>query len=355
VIRGNLGENTGSTGWEFLSHVLPVCSEPVCVIDIHGSLRFVNHAAAAALGYDEPTDLEGKSGHDTLHPEVGSGSLHRFAECPFSRNERNDLGLRIEADRLLRRDGTTMNVELRTVPLFAPTRSGTVISFRRADSTKRSAWTSGQHHKDGTDESDMLDVLRRTNTRDNEFRYELARTIHDGIQQQIVNAMLFIRRAEQSWTEEPEESTRLIQAAATEAKTAITGLRELVNDLYAPILRTRGLEAGLETLCSRLPFPLTLDISPVPLSRLLRSNIYFMCADLLLSPNIGDTTTTSNITTRAHNERLAIEIRLEGSPERRPNADDLATMKERILALGGMIELVESSSAVMSFSIVVPL
>jgi PAS domain-containing protein len=47
--------------------ILARVAQPVWVVDHEGRFHYPNPAALAALGYDDPSDLVGKPGHETVH------------------------------------------------------------------------------------------------------------------------------------------------------------------------------------------------------------------------------------------------------------------------------------------------
>ena len=64
--------------------ILARVAQPVWVVDHRGDFHHVNPAAAAALGYDDPSELVGKPGHDTVHYKYPDGTPFPEEDCPVA-------------------------------------------------------------------------------------------------------------------------------------------------------------------------------------------------------------------------------------------------------------------------------
>jgi signal transduction histidine kinase len=82
---------------------------------------------------------------------------------------------------------------------------------------------------------------------------------------------------------DPDAARDLLGEARDQARETLDELRALSRGFAPPILQDRGLAAGLESLASRSPVPVTVEIDltdaalPAPIER----NAYFIAAELL--------------------------------------------------------------------------
>src|SRR3954447_15664165 len=97
-------------GASLLDPALPTVAQPVCVLDRDGLIRLANPAAAAALGYPDPGELLGLSGHATVHADRVGEESHAASECPLVRPRTTGKPVSSECDRFVRRDGSTLEV-----------------------------------------------------------------------------------------------------------------------------------------------------------------------------------------------------------------------------------------------------
>src|SRR5262249_41664147 len=61
--------------------ILAQVAQPVWVVDHRGRFHYVNPAALKALGYDHPSELVGRPGHDTVHYKRPDGTPFPEDEC----------------------------------------------------------------------------------------------------------------------------------------------------------------------------------------------------------------------------------------------------------------------------------
>ncbi len=111
----------------------------------------------------------------------------------------------------------------------------------------------------------------------------LERDIHDGPQQRLVRLQMDLAAIERKLEHDPEAARGLLGEARDQARETLDELRALSRGFAPPILQDRGLAAGLESLASRSPVPVTVEIDltdaalPAPIER----NAYFIAAELL--------------------------------------------------------------------------
>jgi PAS domain S-box-containing protein len=102
---------------------------PVWVVDHNGVVVLANPAAVAALGYDDPSELRGRHGHDTVHYKHPDGSPFPREECPLLAPMRTGAPVHCDEDWLVRRDGTMFPVSVTATAADLPTGRGVVMTF----------------------------------------------------------------------------------------------------------------------------------------------------------------------------------------------------------------------------------
>jgi signal transduction histidine kinase len=173
-----------------------------------------------------------------------------------------------------------------------------------------------------------------------EWRFNLARQLHQSAQQQLVNIVMSLRRADQMWAERPNESRQLIELAAGEAQRALDELRDLVAEVYPTILASRGLVPALRWLATRLRFPLDLDVPSNVVPSSLEPAVYFLCYQALTEVPGQEHVLAATLKVVANNDALTIEIHFEGDAVAAAHIHSwLAPLYDRLLPYEGYVEL----------------
>jgi signal transduction histidine kinase len=172
-------------------------------------------------------------------------------------------------------------------------------------------------------------------------RRRLERNLHDGAQQRLVSLALDLRMVGARMEEDPEGARELLRAAGGELDEALDELRELARGIHPAVLSDRGLDAALETLASRAPLPVELEVrvgerlpEPVELAA------YFVVTEALT--NVAKYACASRATVRAVrlNGRLVVEVADDGVGGADPDGGSgLRGLADRVSALDGTLEL----------------
>ncbi|MDQ0892549.1 signal transduction histidine kinase [Agromyces ramosus] len=112
----------------------------------------------------------------------------------------------------------------------------------------------------------------------------LERDIHDGPQQRLVRLQMDLATIERKLDRDPDAARELIVEARDQARETLDELRALSRGFAPPILQDRGLAAGLESLATRSPVPVTVEMDLPPdaaLPTAIERNAYFVAAELL--------------------------------------------------------------------------
>ena len=114
-----------------------------------------------------------------------------------------------------------------------------------------------------------------------EARRRIQRDLHDGAQQRLVVTIMALKEAHDALADTSGEATELVDAALMEAEEAVEELRELAQGILPPALGRGGLRAAIDALVTRLPLPVTVDITPQRLPAALEAAAYFIVAEAL--------------------------------------------------------------------------
>ena len=117
--------------------ILGSVNEGIWGLNSDGKTTFVNAAAAKMLGYEED-ELVHASMHALVHHTHVDGSPYPIKECKMWLTGQDGQARKVDDEVLWRKDGTPLQVEYDTTPMFKNgVLSGTVIVFR--DITERKA------------------------------------------------------------------------------------------------------------------------------------------------------------------------------------------------------------------------
>ena len=170
-----------------------------------------------------------------------------------------------------------------------------------------------------------------------EERRRIERDLHDGAQQRLVALALQLRSAQRELghTADPEVD-RLLAEAVDELQVAVEELRELARGVHPAILTEDGLAAALESLTSRAPIPVALDVSEGRLPAQVEATAYFVACEALA--NVVKHAQASKATVSAHrrNGVLVVEVEDDGvGGAHAENGSGLRGLADRVEALGG--------------------
>jgi signal transduction histidine kinase len=171
-----------------------------------------------------------------------------------------------------------------------------------------------------------------------EERRRIERDIHDGAQQRLVALAVQLRSAQRR-LRDPEVDS-LLAATVKELQVAVEELRELARGVHPAILTEDGLAAALESLVSRIPFPVDLEAAEGRLPAQVEATAYFVACEALA--NVVKHAQASTATVRAvrRNGLLLVEIEDDGiGGAAAENGSGLRGLADRVEALGGRLRV----------------
>ena len=217
-------------------------------------------------------------------------------------------------------------------------------------------------HRDLVAKLDQLQASRRRIVRaGDEERRRLERNLHDGAQQRLTAALIPLRMVGRRVTDD-EELTKLVDGALGELEGAIEDLRELARGLHPPLLAREGLEAALRAGAGRSSVPVELEVRlPDRLPPAIEAAAYYVCAEA------GTNTIKHAQASRVwlsvvHDDgTLTVVVRDDGIGGAcvecgEELASGLGGLKDRVEALGGMLDVVspEGEGTLLTASFPIP-
>nr|WP_167099442.1 sensor histidine kinase [Amycolatopsis granulosa] len=173
-------------------------------------------------------------------------------------------------------------------------------------------------------------------------RRRIERDLHDGAQQRLVAVALNLGRVKNKLDRDPEAARALIDEAHTDAKLAVSELRDLARGIYPAVLGDRGLDAALSALAARTPIPVevTVDIEPRPPAAV-ETTAYFIAGETLTNVAKHSGATEAQVRAWRTDDKVVVEItdNGHGGAEVRPGGG-LAGLADRAATIDGVMTVV---------------
>ncbi len=174
-----------------------------------------------------------------------------------------------------------------------------------------------------------------------EERRRIERNLHDGAQQRLVALALQLRLAQRRPGEHADpEVDRLLADAVDELQAAVDELRELARGVHPAILTDAGLAAALDSLASRTPLPISLEVLDERLPADVEATAYFVACEALANVVKHAQASKATISTWRQNGSLMIEVEDDGiGGARTEDGSGLRGLADRVEALGGRLTI----------------
>jgi PAS domain S-box-containing protein len=338
--------------------ILARVAQPVWVVDRRGDFHYVNPAAAAALGYDDPSELVGKPGHDTVHHKYPDGTPFPEEDCPVAQARRAGETGQDDESWLVRKDGSIMRIAYSTAPFDLPDGLGAVTAFTDIEDQLEAERARRERDVADARAAELQAARRRIIEAADAARERLTRDLHDGAQQQFVSAVLTLRLAERKTETDPEGAARLRGTALEQAQQGIADLRELAAGIHPGILTDRGLGPAVEALASRLPVPVTVDAAlgerlPSPVE----ASVYFFVSEALTNAAKHAEAGEVRVAIAAADGHLTVDVADDGVGGAAGTAagTGLAGLADRVAALDGELTITSPPGGGTRLHAVIPL
>jgi signal transduction histidine kinase len=168
-----------------------------------------------------------------------------------------------------------------------------------------------------------------------EARRRLERDLHDGAQQRLVIAALWLERATERTRGTAAEP--LVTEASRQLREGLVELRNLAHGLHPTVLGERGLAAALESLVARTPVPVELHAPDGRATGAAEAAIYFTVAEALTNMAKHAQATRAHVTVAITEGTLTAEIADDGVGGAIESGSGLRGLADRMQALGGTL------------------
>ncbi|HKP88395.1 MAG TPA: PAS domain S-box protein [Thermoleophilaceae bacterium] len=340
---------------EHLREILKGAHEAFVSMDSTGRIRAWNPAAEEAFGWTEP-DAIGRTLADTIIPARYRAEHRRGLARFLATGQGPFLSSRIEIE-ALHRDGHEFPVELSISPVQAG--NGHVFNAFLHDVSERRAAELNARDREVADArtAEVRAAQRRMIEAADAARREVARDLHDGAQQQFVNVVINLQRAQQKWTSEPDAARELLDTATQHAKYGINELRELAAGIHPSLLTTRGLLAAIEALADGMSIPVEpLEVPEERFPPAIEASVYFLVSEALTNTVKHARATRAGVRITAAGQ-VTVEVSDDGvgGAEAQPAGQGLVGLADRVAALDGTFTIRSEPSSGTTLRAQIPL
>jgi signal transduction histidine kinase len=170
-----------------------------------------------------------------------------------------------------------------------------------------------------------------------EARRRLERDLHDGAQQRLVIAALWLERASERTRGTAAEP--LVSEACRQLREGLAELRNLAHGLHPAVLSDQGLAAALEGLVGRSPVPVDLHAPGERAAPAAEAAIYFTVAEALTNMAKHAQATRAHVRVEVTDGTLSAEIADDGVGGATESGSGLRGLADRLDALGGTLSV----------------
>ena len=173
-------------------------------------------------------------------------------------------------------------------------------------------------------------------------RRRVARDLHDGAQQRLVQVIATLKLAELTKAKDDGEAWAVVGEALDLAEAANAELRELAHGILPDILARGGLQAGVATLVPRMGVPVTADVPDDRFAPEVEASAYFIVAEALTNVAKHAQAERAGVRAWVADGLLHLDVHDDGVGGARPDGGGLTGLRDRVDALGGRLSI-ESS------------
>jgi signal transduction histidine kinase len=170
-------------------------------------------------------------------------------------------------------------------------------------------------------------------------RRRVVRDLHDGAQQRLVHTIITLTGAQRAMENGQDEAATLLAEALDHAQRATSEVRELAHGILPAVLTHRGLDAGIETLASRMSVPVTINVAAGRLPALVEATAYFFVAEALTNVVKHANARQAHVTARVEDGTLHVEVRDDGVGGARSDGSGLLGLADRLAVLDGRLRV----------------
>jgi signal transduction histidine kinase len=187
--------------------------------------------------------------------------------------------------------------------------------------------------------AELVASRERVLTAGDEARRRVVRDLHDGAQQRFVHAIITLELAIRAFENDEESGRALVTEALEHAQAANQELRELAHGLLPDVLTRGGLAAAVESLVLGVRVPVDVSVPEDRFPSEVEASAYFVVAEALTNIAKHSGAQHAVVAARVENGSLRIDVRDDGVGGARPDGSGLLGLRDRVLTLGGDLEV----------------
>jgi signal transduction histidine kinase len=187
--------------------------------------------------------------------------------------------------------------------------------------------------------ADLIASRERLLGAGDEARRRVVRDLHDGAQQRFVHTIITLELALRAFEGDEKRGKALVAEALEHAQAANRELRELAHGLLPDVLTRGGLAVGVESIVLGFHVPVEVSVPEDRFPADIEASAYFVVAEPLT--NVAKHTAAQQAYVAARIERgtLRIDVSDDGVGGARPDGGGLLGLRDRVVTLGGDLEI----------------
>jgi PAS domain S-box-containing protein len=170
-------------------------------------------------------------------------------------------------------------------------------------------------------------------------RRQIERDLHDGAQQRLVHTVVTLKLARRAFRTDDDAARALVAEALDHAEHATGELRELVQGILPPVLTRSGLRAAVETLATRMPLPVEIDVTDRRLPAAVEATAYFVVAEALTNVAKHSGASHATVVARVEDSTLELQVRDDGVGGARRDGSGFVGLADRLAVLDGELRV----------------
>jgi signal transduction histidine kinase len=173
-------------------------------------------------------------------------------------------------------------------------------------------------------------------------RQRIERDLHDGAQQRLVALAMELGRAKAKFADDVDAARLLVDQAHSQAKEALTELRNLVRGVHPPVLTERGLDAALSGLAALCPIPVDVSVDvPVRPKASVEAVAYFVVAEALTNVAKHSRASRAKVIVESHGYpgTLTVVVTDDGVGGADPHGAGLSGLAGRVSGVDGRLSI----------------
>jgi signal transduction histidine kinase len=168
-------------------------------------------------------------------------------------------------------------------------------------------------------------------------RRRLVRDLHDGAQQRLVHTVITLKLAQRALVRAGMEVNDFVSEGIEQAERAMAELHELAHGILPSVLTREGLRAGVESLASRMPVPVDVEIAPDRLPAAVEATAYFVVAEALTNVAKHAGARSAAVGASVEEGTLEVRVRDDGVGGARADGSGLQGLADRLAVLDGRL------------------